>query len=713
MGDGAYSDLIGGRFLALLFQNDPIQAAFMQRIIGAINKLGDMLGAKGVGLVEPPPPVNAVNVAVSGEMMHVSLQQTAPINRGINYFVEVDTSPNFPAPQVVAMGPSRSSVPFSLPTNNSSGTKVNYYVRAFAQYPGSLPSKPTVFGGPLNPSPINMGGSTDLTLLPAGGSGTSSATGQQGNSGFGRVLNSTGIAPATSTSVAPVVSQSSTVTAASTVVTGDGLDHGTTPWETDPSTFLMLEDFITINAYEALQTVSIIGPYGQYGWMFFSNAPSEGSLLTIRLDNAGGFSGGFGGSISWENNGIQGEASTLTLPATYINSSPPFTYGYHPGAIPLLENPGWKATWVWKVDGSQGQNNGFSTAKKAFYVGMAGPTLPTTAYNSTLGNFYQARPPIFLGLRYDTSIGPGAIAISSITANSPSAGYTLLTFTSTQTAAENGGWVGLSFSFSGGLSGGPYNVVGSNQSYMIVLGSVAGTSGTATSSTTGDSFYTFEYVQNPAYGSLYSRNNTQGTKVVTTVSPVAGTWHRLDMTCTAAGIVTMTLDGSSTATFTIPLITCILQYTGSSVSANSSVANNVAYVEGIGSNDSGGGISHAEPLCQIPPIGAGSQITISGMTGTLSPLNGTWITTSVWGSVSGVTFITPNTTSITQTSTPAGAQLTCYPALLPFMSGGNDDEASPTTETMRFYWDFFGLAWNPGLGATPKLAPNPAKARYF
>lgn len=192
-----WANLDGGRFLASLYNTDSIQAAFLQKIINSINKLGTTLGANPVGKVQPPPPIDNVNISTSGEMMQVALNHNKPVKSGINYFVEVDSNPNFTNPQVKHLGPSRSPGPFTLPTFDSNGKHIPYYVRAYSQYPGSNPSPPTVFGGPLNPAKITMGGSTQMSLLSSTGSGTSSPTGQQGAKGFGTT-------PVTQAAIGPV-----------------------------------------------------------------------------------------------------------------------------------------------------------------------------------------------------------------------------------------------------------------------------------------------------------------------------------------------------------------------------------------------------------------------------------------------------------------------------------------------------------------------------
>jgi hypothetical protein len=207
MATGKQAQLDGGRFLAELYAKDSVQGAFQQRIINAINKLGSALGANPVGKVQPPPAVNNINISTSGELVHVTLNHNQPVNKGINYFLERDTNPNFSNPHVIHMGPSRSAGPMSLPTKDSTGATHKYYFRAYAQYPGGDPSPHTVFGGALNPASVQLTGSTQMDFLPSTGSGTASPTGQQGGKGFGTEQTSASVIGRQQNSIGAVTPQ--------------------------------------------------------------------------------------------------------------------------------------------------------------------------------------------------------------------------------------------------------------------------------------------------------------------------------------------------------------------------------------------------------------------------------------------------------------------------------------------------------------------------
>lgn len=147
-----------------------------------------------MGELPPTPPVDSIAVqgtmaggilTAPGEILHFVHTHNSPIQRGIRYITEIDTSPSFTNAHPVDTGSSRSGF-LTLPTKNGSGTTQNYYMRVVAQLPGSAPSTPTVFGGLQSPTPINMTGSTHMDLLQSQSAGT--ARPGQGGQGIGAVF---------------------------------------------------------------------------------------------------------------------------------------------------------------------------------------------------------------------------------------------------------------------------------------------------------------------------------------------------------------------------------------------------------------------------------------------------------------------------------------------------------------------------------------------
>ena len=181
----------GGRVLTRWIQEDAGKGTLIQRILNYINTVADNTASSAVGRLAPPPPVNGVTVKVSGEIAHVQIQHSGPIQQNIRYFTEVATNPSFSQPLVVDHGSSRTSHPFPLPTKTDGGATHKYYFRSYCQYPGSSPSAPVAYGG-ASPVAVQMGGATQLTLLPSTGSGTAANTGQQAAWGLGKTQRRSG-----------------------------------------------------------------------------------------------------------------------------------------------------------------------------------------------------------------------------------------------------------------------------------------------------------------------------------------------------------------------------------------------------------------------------------------------------------------------------------------------------------------------------------------
>ena len=193
---GKNSDLQGGQELSKLTQKDFDNGSLLKRIIEAVNSVARHASVAAVGKVDPPPPLQSINVqgtqsgntiTAPSEILHLTLGHTQELNKGVQYLHEISTEPNFLAPHVIHSGSSRTLIT-PLPALDNNGNVQTYYHRAYAQYPGSDPQKPTVLGGLAAPTKIVMTGSSKTSLLPSTGSGTASAQGTQGGHGLGVVL---------------------------------------------------------------------------------------------------------------------------------------------------------------------------------------------------------------------------------------------------------------------------------------------------------------------------------------------------------------------------------------------------------------------------------------------------------------------------------------------------------------------------------------------
>jgi hypothetical protein len=164
-------------------------STIFQRIEDAINHLGTNAGVDPTGAKLPPPrPLQSFNVQSDGNgTFHGVISHDAELQRGIHYFAEWDTNPAFSKPRVVPMHVSRTMPTQTLPHKDGDGNVINYYWRAYAQYPGSDPGEKMNFGGET-PTPLNAGGATQMNLFASTGSGSAQNSGEEGGSGFGKVL---------------------------------------------------------------------------------------------------------------------------------------------------------------------------------------------------------------------------------------------------------------------------------------------------------------------------------------------------------------------------------------------------------------------------------------------------------------------------------------------------------------------------------------------
>jgi hypothetical protein len=201
MANGENQNLTEGRELNYLTQKDSYLGSILGRIIKAVNSTATNAGVAAVGKTSPPPKIDAIQVQGSlnggtivcpSEILHHVLVHNQSVNKGIRYFSAVDTDPSFPSPHIIDHGTSRSSFlalpTYATPVAAANAQPTNYYLKSYAQYPGSDPSEPTVLGNIGGETAIQMTGTSVTQLLTSTGSGTASQTGQQGNAGLGTVL---------------------------------------------------------------------------------------------------------------------------------------------------------------------------------------------------------------------------------------------------------------------------------------------------------------------------------------------------------------------------------------------------------------------------------------------------------------------------------------------------------------------------------------------
>ena len=107
--------------------------------------------------VSPPPTINSLKVTAAQGVHEISINDnSAPVIRGINYYVEHSTSPQFSAPHVLDLGSSRNHRVFL-------GNQTRFF-RAYSAYPNSARSAPVYHGTETNPIPVIGGGTRRIRV---------------------------------------------------------------------------------------------------------------------------------------------------------------------------------------------------------------------------------------------------------------------------------------------------------------------------------------------------------------------------------------------------------------------------------------------------------------------------------------------------------------------------------------------------------------------
>lgn len=457
---------------------------------------------------------------------------------------------------------------------------------------------------------------------------------------------------------------------------GDGLTHGETPWETDPSSDLIWEDF--------------------------QNQISASLFGTTYPFTTAALNGG-AGTTSWCPNNIPNiGAFYITPPATTANAGEyivPFVNtntsvlgsDFRDFLWPLLDYPGWKAVWVFSIKRGSGGFANFTTpfnlTKLSTYVGlgMGGGTAGTAMTGP--------RPPVFIGARYDTD--PGTSYTLSAVANA-SGGSTVYTGAFSANSVLVGCQVTIA-GFANANNNGTFIVSVNTTTTMTVNnpnGVAVTAAGTAATPAISDSTIHLEACFNNYVQSTTSRNNRQGTNggtFDTGIAPAEGVYYRLEIKCVTAGQVIVSLNNIST-TFTV-----------SPVSATSTL--------GSGSAGAGSGIMEISVAGATYNgcFGGGSIVTVSGLTGSYLPLNGAQTVQEVASGACQFFAYSSATVALTVQQ----ATISYLPALQPFAQCGNDSTGTAPAAGSRALWlDAFGLAWNKGL-ITGGATPDPTKARYW
>lgn len=148
-------------------------------IVNGTNNTEQQANLNPVGQPTAPPQINNLKVLSNGQgLFSVQITDNNKIYRGVRYYFEHDTDPQFGNPHPVALSDSRTHHIFL-----GNGT---FHFRAYSAYISGTPSSPVYFGTSTNPTPVVGGGSIGApAAIASQGSGTGAAG--TGLSGPGKI----------------------------------------------------------------------------------------------------------------------------------------------------------------------------------------------------------------------------------------------------------------------------------------------------------------------------------------------------------------------------------------------------------------------------------------------------------------------------------------------------------------------------------------------
>jgi hypothetical protein len=221
--------------------------------------------------------------------------------------------------------------------------------------------------------------------------------------------------------------------------TGDGLTHGTTPWESDSGYITIRDDFQPLLNSTIFSSTPQKTGIGQLGWVLIGTPGGDGGVY-------GGVPP-YLGLYAWDNNSTVSNFGMILLNSSGGETSNPHIQS----CWALAENPGSVITWVFKLDSGSGATTAFAASQKAVYVGLTGPTAQLMSSAS------YSRPDVFIGVRFDTSTTAPSIndsfftleVVANSTFSSPIRNNTQGVTKVTNVAPVAGIWHRLDIYFSG------------------------------------------------------------------------------------------------------------------------------------------------------------------------------------------------------------------------------------------------------------------------
>jgi hypothetical protein len=159
-------------------QENPLLAEALESISLGVGAVADQTNAMIHGNTAAPAGPSSLTVTAAGGIFDGAIEDSSPVTRGINYFVEISDNSSFVKPRVLDLGQSRNF-------RENLGNQTLYF-RAYSSYPTSARSPAVYHGGSeSNPTAVVGGGATTGPVLsPSQGSGTQDGA-NGGDGGFG------------------------------------------------------------------------------------------------------------------------------------------------------------------------------------------------------------------------------------------------------------------------------------------------------------------------------------------------------------------------------------------------------------------------------------------------------------------------------------------------------------------------------------------------
>src|SRR5580692_9747945 len=106
---GSGGQINGGQALSQVEQQSPNLGQLLRNMITGINTTAQNAAVSPTGEIAAPKKPDSVSIATMGEYVHVSIQHSGSLQRGVNYFTEIDTTGTgkFAQPIVYHHGTSR------------------------------------------------------------------------------------------------------------------------------------------------------------------------------------------------------------------------------------------------------------------------------------------------------------------------------------------------------------------------------------------------------------------------------------------------------------------------------------------------------------------------------------------------------------------------------------------------------------------------------